>query len=69
MMVTINKNGYMFLFIQEVFRILLWIGLWGTIENIVDKYFPVANYYSIRIAIFLIIFAVAAIIRYKFKLY
>ena len=46
--------------------VLMWIGLWGIFDTIINKYIPAENY-SIRILIYLLIFG-AAFISYKYFL-
>ena len=47
--------------LNELLIIMMWIGLWGVTENIIDKYVS-ANNYCLRIAIFAFIFGVAFIL-------
>ena len=47
--------------LNEILIIMMWIGLWGVTENIIDKYVPTNNY-CLRIAIFAFIFCAAFVL-------
>ena len=48
----------------EILHALIWIGLWGVIENIIEKYIP-SKYHNYRILIFLIIL-LGALLVYRY---
>ena len=50
--------------LSELLVIMMWIGLWGIIENIIDKFVPYNNY-CLRISIFAVIFCVAFLLLKK----
>ena len=54
-MSTIFKN-----LIFELPYILLWIGLWGIIDNIINKYYKI-NHFNLRIFIYSVILFIGII--------
>ena len=51
---------------RELILLIMWIGLWGVVENIVDKFIPFDNH-NARIILFSIIFLLSIIIVYQMK--
>lgn len=52
--------------VRELVLLTMWIGLWGIIENIIDKYIPFNNY-NTRIILFGIIFFLSIIMIHQIK--
>jgi hypothetical protein len=44
--------------VNQIIIIMLWIGLWGIIDNVIEKYIPETNH-NLRIAIFFVILAIS----------
>ncbi len=51
---------------RELVLFMMWIGLWGVIENTVDKFIPFHNH-NMRIILFSAIFLLSIVIVYQMK--
>lgn len=54
--------------INQIIIILVWIGLWGIVENIVNKYTPESSH-NLRIFIFFGIFVMSIVLVKIRKIY
>jgi ABC-type bacteriocin/lantibiotic exporter with double-glycine peptidase domain len=61
-----NNTKFATKVLQELILIIMWVGVWGVCENIIDKYVP-QNSYNLRVVIFTILLSIAIIIKYYYR--